>query len=63
MEALLGNHSALQSPASVSVASPGRAMGRFKVKFRLCSVQQVWWSLHWVLGPGRAVGLWDVRFC
>ena len=50
MEALLGNHSA-QRPASVCVASPGHAMGHCKVKCSLCSVQQVWWSLHWVLRP------------
>ena len=41
-EAALGNHS-VQSPASVWVASPGHAMGHWKVKCSLCSVQQVWW--------------------
>ena len=45
MEAVLGNHCA-QSPASVWVASPGHALGHCKVKCILCSVQQVWWSLH-----------------
>ena len=61
VEAQLGNHSA-QSPASVSVASPGHATGRFELKYSLCSVQQVWWSLHWVLQQGWAGGLWGVRF-
>ena len=37
VEALLGNHSA-QSPGSVSVATPGHAMGHFKFKCSLCSV-------------------------
>ena len=45
MEVLLGILSA-QSPASVWMASPGHAMGHFKVKYRLFSQQQVWWSLH-----------------
>ena len=44
----LVNHSA-QSPASVWVARPGHAMGHCKLKCSLCSVQEVWWSLHWVL--------------
>ena len=30
-------------------------MGHCKVKSSLCSVQQVWWSLHWVVRPGWAV--------
>ena len=60
--AAIGNHSA-QSPASVSVANSGHAMGHYKGKYSLCSVQQVWWSLHWVLWPGWAGGLWGVRFC
>ena len=55
-EVLLGNHSA-QSPASVCVASPGRAQGHCKGKCSLCSVQQVWWSLHWVQQQGWACGL------
>ncbi len=50
-EAALGYLSA-QSPATVWVASPGHAMGHCKVKCSLCSVQQVCWSLHWVLGKG-----------
>ena len=37
-EAALGNHSA-QSPVSVWVASPGHAMGHYKVKCSLCSVK------------------------
>ena len=37
-EAALGNHSA-QSPASVWVASPGHAMGHYKVKHSLCNVK------------------------
>ena len=62
MQAVLGNHCA-QSPASVWVASPGHAMGHCKVKCTLCSGQQVWWSLHWVLWPGWAGGLRGLRFC
>ncbi len=61
-EAALSYHSA-QSPASAWVASPGHTMGHCKVKFSLCSVQQVWWSLHWVLRPGWAGGLGEMRFC
>ena len=42
-------------------------MGYYKVKCSLCSVQQVWWSLHWVpLQAGQVVcrgfdfvGLWS----
>ena len=34
-----------------------------KVKSRLCSVQQVWWSLHWGLWQGWASGLWGFRSC
>ena len=60
-EAPLGNHSA-QSPASVSMAGPGHAIGLCKAKFSLC-VQQVFWSLHWVLRPGWAGGLGGLRFC
>ena len=44
-KAALGIYSA-QSPSSVSVASPGYAIGYCRVKCSLCSVQQVWWSLH-----------------
>ena len=44
-EAALGNHSA-QSPASVRVASTRHAMLQYNFKCILCSVQQVWWSLH-----------------
>ena len=51
VEAPFGNHSA-QSPASVQMASPGHAMGHCKVKCSMCSMQQVWWYLHWVLRPG-----------
>ena len=50
-EAPLGNYCA-QSLASVRVASPGYFMGRCKVKCSFCSVQQVSWSLHWVLLQG-----------
>ena len=60
--ALLGNHSA-QSPASVCVASPGHDTGTLMVKLSLCTVQQVQWSLHWVLRLGWAGGLWGLRFC
>jgi len=67
-EAALGNHGA-QSPASMWVASPGHTIGHCKVKCSLCSVQQVWWSLHWGLrqvlagqvvcgGCGFASSLW-----
>ena len=38
-------------------------MGHCKVKCGLCSVQQVWWSLHWGLWQGWAGGLWGLRFC
>ena len=58
----LRNHSA-QSPASVSVASPGHVLGHCKVKCRLCSVQQVWRGLHWGLRQGWTGGLWGLRFC
>ena len=57
MEVLLGNHSA---DRSVSVASLEHAIGHCKVKLSLCSVKQVRWSLHWVLRPGWAGGLWGV---
>ena len=56
-EAALGNHSA-QSPASVREFSPGHAMGHCKVKYSLCSVQKVWWGLHWKLRQG--LGRWFV---
>ena len=62
VEAPLGNHCA-KSPANVWVASPGHTMGHCKVKCSLCSVQQVWWSLHWGLRPGWAVGLLGVLLC
>ena len=58
-EAPLGNRSA-QSPASVCVAKSGHAMKHCKVKHSLYSVQQVWWSLHWVLRLGWAGGLWGL---
>jgi len=29
-----------------------------KLKCSLCSVQQVWWILHWVLRQGWAGSLW-----
>ena len=61
-QAPLGNHSA-QTPASVWVASPGHIVGHYKAKCSLYSVQQVWWSLHWVLRQGWAGGLWGLRFC
>ena len=32
------------------------------VECSLCSVQQVWWSLHWVLRQGWADGLWGLWF-
>ena len=56
METVLSNHCA-QSPASVCLASPGHAMGHCKVKYSLCSAQQVWWSLNWVLRQGWVGGL------
>ena len=59
VEALLGNHSA-QSLASLRVTSSEHTMGQCKVKCSLCSVKQVRWSLHWVLRPGWAGGLWGV---
>ena len=55
-EAVLGNHSA-QSPACVSVARPGHAMGHCKVKCSLYSALWFWWSLNWVLWQGWAGGL------
>ena len=61
-EAALGNHSA-QSPASVWVASPGHAMGHWKVKYSLWCVQQEWWGRHWGLWQGRAGVLRGLRFC
>ena len=61
-EVLIGNRSA-QSPANVWwIARPGHAMGHCKVKRSLCSVQQVCWSLHWVLRPGLTGGLLVLRF-
>ena len=62
MEAPLANHSA-HSPTSVRVASPLCAMGHYNFKCSPCSVQQVLCSLHWVLRPGWAGGLWGLRFC
>ena len=61
MDVVLGNHCA-QSPASVCVASPGHVMGHCKAKCSLCYVPQLWWRLHWGLRPGRAGGLWEMRF-
>jgi len=62
VEELLGKPSA-QSPVSLLVASPGHAMGHCRVKYSICSLQQVWWSLHWVLRPGLAGGFkWMVLF-
>ena len=60
-ETALGNHSA-QSLASVRVASPGLAMGQYKVKCSLCCVQHECWGLHWGLRQGCAGVLWGVRF-
>jgi len=54
---LLSNRSA-QSPAGMPVTRPGHIIGHCKVKCSLCSVQKVWWSLHWVQWPGWAGGLW-----
>ena len=47
------------------VSGPGHGMGHCKVKYNhLCSMQQVWWSLHWGLRQGWAAGgLWGLRFC
>ena len=61
MEAIPGNHCA-QSPVSVCVARPGHAMGHCKVKCSLCSAQQVWCSLHWVLRQGCAGGVGGLWF-
>ena len=61
-EAALGDHSA-HSPAGVSVTSPGHAMGYCQVKYRHCSLWQVWRSLHRGLRQGWAGGLWGLRFC
>ena len=61
-EAALGNQSA-QSPASLEVAFPGHCLGHCKVKYSLYSMQQLQWSLHWVLRQGWAGGLWVLRFC
>ena len=60
-EAPLRNQSA-QSPANECVTSPRYATGYSKVKCSLCSVQQVWWSLYWVLRQGWVGGLWGLRF-
>ena len=38
-------------------------MGHCMVKCSLCSVQQVWWSLHWGLRQGWSGSLWGLRFC
>ena len=75
MQAVLGNHSA-QSPASVSVASPGHAIGHCKVKYSLCRqfvAAVVGPALGAAGGLGRwfwgvAAGLWagvfwGVQFC
>ena len=46
------------------MASSGYAMGYCKVKCSLCSVQKLWWSLHWGLRQGCWTGgLWRVQFC
>jgi len=29
----------------------------------VCNVQQVWWSLHWVLQQAWAGGLWGLGVC
>ena len=51
-EAQLGNHRA-QSPASVCVINPDLPIGRCNnIKYSLCGVQQVQWSLHWMLRQG-----------
>ena len=55
--ALPNNHS-----ASVCVASPGHVMGHCEVKSRVCTVQQFFCSLHWVLRPGWAGGWWGLWF-
>ena len=44
------------------VTSPGYGMGHCKVKCSICSAQQVWWSLYWVLLQGLADGLWGLQF-
>ena len=38
-------------------------MGHCKVKYSLCSVQQVWWGLLWGLRQGWAGGFQGVQFC
>ncbi len=42
---------------------PGHVLGHWKVKCSLCSAQQVWWSLYWVLRQASAGGLGGLRFC
>ena len=60
-------HSATTAHRAASVcvaANPGHTAGHCKVKCSACSVQQVWWGLHWGLRKGRcAGGLWGLRFC
>ena len=60
-EVLLANQSASRA-LPMCVASSEHAMGHSKAKCSLCSVQQVWWSLHWVLKQGWAAGLWGLQF-
>ena len=38
-------------------------MGHCKVKFSLCSVQQMCWGLDWGFLQGRAGGFWGLRCC
>ena len=64
MEALLAADQSTHRPVSLQVARPGHTMGHCKLKSSPCTVQQVCWSLHWVLRPGWAGGcLWGLRFC
>ena len=48
-----------QSWATVRVACPGNILDHYKLKCSLCSVNWLWWSMHWVLRPGwTGGGLW-----
>ena len=51
-----GGGSTRQSPASVSVASPGHAIRHCKIKCSLCSVQQLWWGP--ALAAAAGLGRW-----
>ena len=47
-------------PCQCVSASSWHTTGHYKAKYSPCSVEQVWWGLHWGLWQGWAGGLWAV---